>query len=434
MLEFIRDFKNNYKMDPIHQQSDKWIIVKLYETDSSVKTYETRTVESKKTIRERTVNPRFIVLPLDFNETKIKIKDLINKSNLYISPALANYIKLQDIRDEYLLVDGSLKPDYINQKPFNISMYANYLKHRSFRNNINLKLNKIIKHKFSLAQTGKPNTSAILSNVGYIIKDKEDSYLELSRNDYSFIQSFMNKMIRSGGYKLKITESLPLYKEDISKIIEIGRKILKLSNNIKSIKKLSKDELESQRNSLEGVWQLYFEKYLRLFFMKYRAFYSKTVFKPMVGYEKSSIPDFLAVDMYNNIDIIEIKRHDTPLFRKEKGRDSIYPSHDLNKSVFQLNKYLDLTADLIDIEKINDAYTKSLITNNKLYRPRGILIISSMKHIGSKALTVNESIRFEKEIKKLKTTYSNIEIVLFDELIDSLELYLNEIELSIASN
>src|SRR5690606_33367003 len=149
--------------------------------------------------------------------------------------------------------------------------------------------------------------------------------------------------------------------------------------NVKSINKFSKEELGSQRSTLEGVWQLFFEKYVRLFFMKYRAFYSKTVFKPMIGYEKSTIPDFLAVDMYNNIDIIEIKRHDTPLFRKENGRDSIYPSHDLTKSIFQLNKYLDLTADLIETEKIHDSYTQSLISNNKLYRPRGILIISSMK-------------------------------------------------------
>ena len=104
--------------------------------------------------------------------------------------------------------------------------------------------------------------------------------------------------------------------------------------------------------------------------MNYKEFYSQIVFKKIDGYDKDTRPDFLAVDIYNNIDIIEIKTHRTILFKKESNRDSYYPSHDLNKSIFQLNKYLDLKSNNIDLSKIVNSYTKSLIENDKIYRPR----------------------------------------------------------------
>jgi len=176
---------------------------------------------------------------------------------------------------------------------------------------------------------------------------------------------------------------------------------------------------------------LYFDRYLRLLLMNYKEFYSQFVFKEMKGYEKETRPDFLAVDIYNNIDIIEIKTHRTILFRKEKGRDSYYPSADLNKSIFQLNKYMDLRSENIDTSRIENAYTKALIENDKIYRPRGILIVSSRDHITSERTDDELTARLEKEIKKLKTTYSNIDIVLFDELIQNLENYVRFLDVSL---
>lgn len=433
MFEFIKDFEKNYKINPVKHENEHVIIIKFYETEQSNRTYDEKLSQTKRIIRERKLNPKYLVITKDEEEQFI-LKDFIVARNLYINSDLKKFLNLQQNNSEYIVLSNKNKPPFIEDNVFDTSSYNNYLKHKNFRKNINSKLGTIINHKFSVNQPKKITTNAILANVGYIIKGDEDSYLELSRNDYSFIRNFVDKMIREGNYKLKITESLPLYKEDIKEIISIGREILKLTNNKTKLNKFSKNKLGNQRNTIEGVWQLYFEKYLRMFFLKYKSFYTNVVFKQMDGYEKESIPDFLAVDLYNNIDVIEIKKHNTPLFRKDKNRDSVYPSHDLNKAVFQLNKYLDLTENLIKTEKITDPYTKALIENNKIYRPRGVLIISSKDNIGAKAISSKETLRFEKEIKKLKTAYSNIEIVLFDELIESLELYLNQIEISIEKN
>jgi len=244
----------------------------------------------------------------------------------------------------------------------------------------------------------------------------------------------MDDQIRDGVYKITMKETLPLYKESIKEIIKIGKKLLKLIENKATIKAFSRNILGVERKSLESCWQLYFDKYLRLMLMHYKEFYPQSVFKEMEGYEKESRPDFLAVDLYNNIDIIEIKTHRTILFRKEKGRDSYYPSHDLNKSIFQLNKYLDLKSANIDTSKIENEHTKSLIDNDKIYRPRGVLVISSQDHITSEKTDDELSFRLEKEIKKLKMTYNNIDVVLFDELIRNLENYVTYLEVSLENN
>jgi hypothetical protein len=241
----------------------------------------------------------------------------------------------------------------------------------------------------------------------------------------------MDDQIREGAYRLTISETLPLYKESIREIIKMGKELLTLSGNKTKLKSFSKNVLGEERKSLESCWQLYFDKYLRVLLMNYKEFYSQTVFKQMEGYDKETRPDFLAVDIYNNVDIIEIKTHRTILFRKETGRDSYYPSHDLNKSIFQLNKYMDLRMENINTSTIKDDYTKSLIENDKIYRPRGILIISSKDHITSEAADDELTARLEKEIKKLKTTYSNIDIILFDELIKNLENYVSYLEVSL---
>lgn len=427
--ERIELFNSTWNQEALFLEIGKIYIIKLFET----KRRDLEIEDSKEIITNEVVhridNPRYLV----FDESNIdNLAKYISMDKFTINGKFSKFLKLRDIDSEFISIsdeDVQLSYDFIK---INVSYFDFYLKNLKFRDLINNKTGAIIKDKFSKNSSNKkPTTQAVLSNLGYIIKESNDEYLELSKQDYTFIKNFVDKMIIEGTYDIKITESLPLYKEDIKKIIEIGKELLNLTNNKVRITKFTKKHFDQTRSSIEGAWQLFFEKYLRIFFMSYKSFYSNIIFKPIQGFEKNSIPDFLAVDLYNNIDIIEIKTHRTPLFRKENGRDSIYPSADLTKSIFQLNKYLDLTSDLIDIKKIDDSYTKDLINNNKIYRPRGILIISSKKHLGASSITDENTIRIEKEIKKLKSTYANIDIVLFDELVESLTRYLEQIEITL---
>ncbi len=163
--------------------------------------------------------------------------------------------------------------------------------------------------------------------------------------------------------------------------------------------------------------------------MSYKYFAPQASFKKLEGYMQETRPDFLAIDLYNNIDIIEIKHHQTPLFVYEGGRDSIYPSSDLTKSIYQLTKYLDLKSEYINISSIKDTYIKDLFNSDKLYRPKGVLIVSSRNYI-LRDMEEQSMNRIEREIKKLKTTYNNVDILLFDELLESLEKYVEKMEIT----
>ena len=431
LKEKIKLFKQNRNEDPVVSQDDNLIILKLYNVQRVGSVFQDGERNTTDKVIQR--SDYFETVILDKKESMGIIDKYLSFENFTIKKELKDFAELQSIQKKHLSFIKNIPSGYnVNDVlVINTIKFKNYLDHLNKVKMIKTKTSKIVKDKFNASNTEKVNTSAIFSNIGYIVKGFEGKYLSLSRGDRTFIKNFMDEQIKEGAYQLTIKETLPLYKESIKEIIKIGKELLALSSNKSKIKSFSRKFLGEERKSLESCWQLYFDKYLRLLLMNYKEFYPQTVFKEMIGYEKEAKPDFLAVDIYNNIDIIEIKTHRTILFRKEKGRDSYYPSADLNKSIFQLNKYMDLKSENIDITKIKNDYTKALIENDKIYRPRGLLIVSSRNHITSERTNDELTARLEKEIKKLKTTYSNIDIILFDELIQNLENYLRYLDISL---
>jgi len=428
--EKIELFKKNRKEDPVIFQDDDVIILKLYHVQRVGSVFQNGERNTTDKVTQRTDYFETVLL----NKESLGIIDkYLSFENFTIKKELKEFAELQDIQKKHLSFVKDIPSGYnaTDVVVIDIQKFKNYLDHLNKVKTIKTKTSKIVKDKFNATNTEEVNTSAIFANVGYVVKGFEGKYISLSKGDRTFIKNFMDEQIKAGAYQLTITETLPLYKESIREIIKIGKGLLELTGNKTKLKSFSKSILGEERKSLEACWQLYFDRYLRLLLMNYKEFYSQFVFKEMKGYEKETRPDFLAVDIYNNIDIIEIKTHRTILFRKEKGRDSYYPSADLNKSIFQLNKYMDLRSENIDTSRIENAYTKALIENDKIYRPRGILIVSSRDHITSERTDDELTARLEKEIKKLKTTYSNIDIVLFDELIQNLENYVRFLDVSL---
>ena len=423
-------FETNWGESPIVSETESTVVIKLYSLKRVGSIFQSGQRNTRDEISQRS---DFFIIAF-INKNKItQSQDYISYENFTIKKELTEFSKLQNIQKKYLSFIENIPSGYEPSQVVVIDTrkFQNYLDHLKKVKAIKAKSTQIVKDKFDTTSSSDVDTSAIFANVGYIVKGFEGKYITLSKGDRTFIRNFMDDQIKAGAYQLSLKETLPLYKESITEIIRIGRELLDLTENKTKLKSFSRKVLGKEIKSLEACWQYYFDKYLRVLLMNYKEFYSQTVFKKMDGYEKETRPDFLAVDIYNNIDVIEIKTHRTILFRKEQGRDSYYPSHDLNKSIFQLNKYLDLRADNIETSNISNEYTKSLIENNKIYRPRGILIVSSVNHITSEATNDELSVRLEKEIKKLKTTYNNIDIVLFDELIQNLENYVSYLEVSL---
>lgn len=423
-------FQTNRNEEPVILQDDNYIVIKLYNVHRKENVFQ----DGERNIRDEVKQRDDYFISLILNKDSLSIVDkYISFDNLTIKKELKEFAELQEVQKKHLSLISNIPPDYnvSDVTVIDTQKFENYLDHLKKVTMIKAKTSKIVRDKFNLKKGDQVDTTAIFANVGYIVKGFEGKYIALSKGDRTFIKNFMDEQIKEGAYQLTIKEALPLYKESVKEIIKVGSEILELTENKTKLKSFSKKVFGEERKSLESCWQLYFDRYLRILLMDYKEFYSQIVFKKMVGYEKETRPDFLAVDIYNNIDIIEIKTHRTILFRKERGRDSYYPSHDLTKSIFQLNKYMDLRAENIDTSNIENEYTKSLIENEKIYRPRGILIISSRDHITSEKADDELSARLEKEIKKLKTTYNNIDIILFDELIQNLRNYVGYLEVSL---
>ncbi len=430
LTEKISLFKKNRNEDPVVLQDDNHIVLKLY----SVHRKENLFHDGERNIRDE-VKQRddyFTTVILDKDSLNI-VDKYISFENFTIKKELRDFAELQTIQMKHLSLISNIPSEYnVNDVVvIDTQKFDNYLDHLGKVRMIKTKTAKIVRDKFNLKKGDQVDTSAIFANVGYVVKGFEGKYIALSKGDRTFIKNFMDEQIKDGAYQLTIKETLPLYKESVREIIKVGTELLELTENKTKLKSFSKRVFGEERKSLESCWQLYFDRYLRILLMDYKEFYSQIVFKKMVGYEKEARPDFLAVDIYNNIDIIEIKTHRTILFKKERNRDSYYPSHNLTKSIFQLNKYMDLRSGNINTANIENGYTKSLIENDKIYRPRGILIISSRDHITSEKADDELSARLEKEIKKLKTTYNNIDVVLFDELIQNLRNYVSYLEVSL---
>ena len=428
--ECISTFQNNWNEDPIEYSQSGIIVLKLYEIKRLDSVYQSGKRNIRDQITQRTNFFQALILDI---ESINSLKDYISLDNLTLTKELRNFAQLQQIENEYLSLTDRMPDGYSIEKTtvINKKKYNAYREHLKKVKLINKKASDIVKDKFQTDEhevDSTIDTSAIFSNVGYIVKGFEGKYISLSKGDRTFVKNFMDDQIREGAYKLTIKETLPLYKEGIKEILAIGKELLLLNSNKTKIKSFSKKYLNEERKSLESCWQCYFDKYLRVLLMNYKEFYPQVVFRPLPGYEKDTRPDFLAVDIYNNVDVIEIKHHRTTLLRKEKGRDSYYPSSELNKAVFQLSKYVDLKTESIEIDSIKNEYTKSLIEHEKIYRPRGILIISSRDHIVSESTNDSLTPRLEKEIKKLKTTYNNIDIILFDELLTNLQNYVDYLD------
>lgn len=420
----IANFTRNWNDNPIISRDNDVFVIKLYTISRSDGIFQDGKRNTEDIISQRS---DFFTLFFVGKEQLRVLEKYINLETLTLRNEFRDFAKLQDIQKTFLSLTNALPSGYdVNDTTIiDGHKFDNYLDHLNKVRLIKTKAAGIVKDKFSVntkTQSGV-DTSAIFANVGYIVKGFEGKYISLSKGDRTFIKNFMDEQIKDGAYRLTIKETLPLYRESIQEIIQIGKGLLGLTGNKTQIKAFSNKTFGVERRTLESCWQLYFERYLRVMLMSYKDFYPQAVFKAMDGYEKEARPDFLAVDIYNNIDIIEIKHHRTRVFSKERGRDSYYPSHDLTKAIFQLNKYLDLRSENIDFDKITDEHTKSIIQNSKFYRPRGLLVISSMDHITSERTDDETSARLEKEIRKLKTAYSNIDVMLFDELIRNLENY-----------
>lgn len=282
--------------------------------------------------------------------------------------------------------------------------------------------------------------SAVLDELKAIrsAKNKESTEVTLSFLNQWFPKVFKDKkkIKKEFSYEedklSKILNSDPnlvskLSKNDITKILEIyplivsvysgsGRSEEKLKNVVSSkaaadkvvLKKLIA-EFEKRLNKKtqsESEWQRFLQEHILLFNTAYVAALGKASVSLQGKY-----PDFMMIDVFNYVDIFEIKRPNTSLLLHDSSRNNFYWDSELSKAISQVENYISY------LMQNGPAFEKDARTLKGLslsvVKPRGVIIAGTRAEL--------DSTKKKDDFRLLRSSLKNIDIVLFDDFLDRLK-------------
>ena len=288
--------------------------------------------------------------------------------------------------------------------------------------------------------TNEPRTETTSFNRGEIkfsidrlnlpTKRKQRDLLKyLDPNDISSIESLADKMLRFEVFSEDFMRKINDYfiKERLQDIIQTGREILELGitdlSTTKAQKVIEKVGYKyTGKGSLEALWQEYFRKYLLLLIFSYKKIFPKIKLNDIEGDKK--YPDFVGINHYNGLDIIEIKTHLATLLFWDKSHKNFYFSAEVSKAITQTKNYMDS----VIRERFKNTSDKTRITQSteeeNLYHPRAIIIISSFDKLST---FKEEPEKLRRDFTKLRNGLNDIEILTFDEILDIADEYIKNI-------
>lgn len=263
-------------------------------------------------------------------------------------------------------------------------------------------------------------------------RSKSDFERYLNENDLISLQDLSLKLIQKEVFGAEFLTVLNEYfiKTRLEDIIKLGREILALkSPNIKTQiarKTIEKVEFDKRKiRQLESVWQKYFENFLSFLIFSYREIYPKIELNVTL---KKKYPDFIGINHYGGVDVIEIKTHLKNALTKDPSHDNYAFSSEMSKALIQTINYMDaLVQEKIKNKKAKQDLKGKILEGN-IYRPEGLIIISSYEHLvkGVKP-TDAEFQNVKRDFTKLRNGLNNISIITFDELLNMAENYKDNI-------
>lgn len=261
-------------------------------------------------------------------------------------------------------------------------------------------------------------------------KNKRSDFLKyLNNDDINALQDLTIKLINqnvfSRDFLLKLNNFFK--KENLKDIIEMGRLILSLGKtDMTTLKaeKVIKRVTNKKVSALEALWQEFFEKYLLFLIFSYKSIHPKVELKNIEGEKR--YPDFIGVNHYNGLDVIEIKTHLKHALTFDRSHQNYSFSSELSKAIIQTTNYMDqISANNFKKGRDRSKITSTIHEEN-LHRPRGIIIISSYRHLANKINKSSEPHAF-KDFTKLRNSLHNIEILTFDEILNTADEYLKNV-------
>lgn len=218
----------------------------------------------------------------------------------------------------------------------------------------------------------------------------------LSKEDVEGLAEFYPRFLRGHGATLSKKKVLQTSKrsKDVGEAIYLGNVIREFERMLKR---------PGQR---EQVWQTLLKEHILLFNTNYSAMIEKRNISL-----KIDLPDFLLINIYEYIDIYEIKKPATPLLRFDAGRKNYYWSTEIAKAIAQVEIYIE------ELQHHADEFRNELFDEEgvkiRVVKPRAYIIAGQ-----SAALRKPRERDF---FKMLNGSLKNVEIILYDDFLQNLK-------------
>mgnify|MGYP000157100942 CR=1 FL=1 len=233
-------------------------------------------------------------------------------------------------------------------------------------------------------------------------------------------------LIKNGKIKISLKDVTDINKDRLKDIIQIGRDLLLKKSGVE--KKLG---IEREHIGKEYAWQRYFEMY-----GSYLLFGSIEQQIPQAALtlnselrNTNSNLDLLTINRYGFLDVVELKKSDEFLFKIDDSHDNIVPTSKLSTAISQVNNYLMLlpySQESGELVKGAESATGMLVigSTNSLMRKEHI-----EKYMQKNNMTESVvKLKLRKALRDLNYSYAHIQIVLYDELLDNLEKFINQMD------
>ncbi len=192
--------------------------------------------------------------------------------------------------------------------------------------------------------------------------------------------------------------------------------LIKAATQIKSLKELAIDlEKQIDVGHTEAWWQTYIKKNILII----QQGYIQAVEKMNVVIGNTKFPDFCLITHDNYLDILEIKRPDTPVLKHDSSRGNYFWDSEMAKAVIQTENYIESVSN-------NAAAVRGYILDHhgismKVLRPRGIILAGdTRKFTGGQ--------KQGDDFRLLCLSTKNIIFVTYDELLGRLQNYIKILE------
>ena len=186
--------------------------------------------------------------------------------------------------------------------------------------------------------------------------------------------------------------------------------ITEYKENIDSIalnEAISKFETNYKNNVSEAEWGSFLKQYLFLLESKY----IKIIPELNLALGTWRKVDFGLIDAQGYLDIYEIKRPTTDLLNPKEDHGNYFWNTEMSKAIVQAEKYLYLCER--KAPDIAEAIKREYGSEVKVIKPRAILIAGHSDQIRGNS-------NMEEDLRILRSSLKNVEIILYDELYERL--------------